>query len=316
MAATPSAPVTPATPATASQQYAATPVPQDTTGAAPSTPAPSTPAPSTPAPTTPANPAATNGQVRGTAADQVPGTTVVHPASERAATQDSTTGEAAAPAPATSASTAAQPSTPTSTAPTALAAPVAPTAPAAPAAATAPATAPPVAEQVLPEIVRLVNATSTATTRRVTLQLAPEALGDVRVVLSVRDGAVRVSLAAGQEAQRALLEGTPELRRLLESTGVPDPRIVVRDLASASATTPTTTSTTPAGTTGQPGAHADLTGHSSGQEQAGTAGGRGDQHAGTRGGSTARDGDQDVTPTGVRPTGTATRAHQGLDVTV
>lgn len=314
MAATPSAPATPATPATASQQYAATPVPQDTTGAAPSTPAPSTPAP-----TTPANPAAPNGQVRGTAADQVPGTTAVHPASERAATQDSTTSEAAAPASATSAGTATQPSTTSPTAPTALAAPAAPTAPAAPAApaaATAPATAPPVAEQVLPEIVRLVNATSTATTRRVTLQLAPEALGDVRVVLSVRDGAVRVSLAAGQEAQRALLEGTPELRRLLESTGVSDPRIVVRDLASASATTPTTTSTTPAGTTGQPGAHADLSGHSSGQEQAGTAGGRGDQHAGTRGGSTARDGDQDVTPTGVRPTGSATRAHQGLDVTV
>lgn len=167
----------------------------------------------------------------------------------------------------------------------------------------------PVVDQVLPEVVRLVGSASTPTTRRVTLQLAPEALGEVRVVLSVRDGAVQVSLAAGQEAQRALLEGTPELRRLLEATGAGDARIVVRDLA-----TPPTTPAAAAGTTGQPDVHSDLPqpGDQAGREW----GSPEDQHAGTRGGSRAKDGTHDGTPAGARPNESVTDAPAGIDVTV
>ena len=67
-------------------------------------------------------------------------------------------------------------------------------------------------------------------THRVTLQLEPEALGEVRVVLTIRDGEVHVRLAAGEDAQRALREGAPELRRLLELAGASDTEISVRDL--------------------------------------------------------------------------------------
>jgi flagellar hook-length control protein FliK len=179
------------------------------------------------------------------------------------------------------------------------------------AATAAPTTAPPpVVNQVLPEVVRLVSTASTPTTSRVTLQLAPEALGEVRVVLSVRDGAVQVSLAAGQEAQRALIEGSPELRRLLETAGASDPRIVVRDLPATPQTTPTTT----AGTSGQPGAHADLP--QSGDQAGSGWDGRGDQHAGTRGGNHAKDGTQDGPLPGGRPIDPVTGAHAGIDVTV
>ena len=44
---------------------------------------------------------------------------------------------------------------------------------------------------------------------RVTLQLNPRALGDVRVVLTMRHGDVHVRLAAGPEARAALGQSPP-----------------------------------------------------------------------------------------------------------
>lgn len=185
----------------------------------------------------------------------------------------------------------------------------APTATPAPTAAAAQAA--PVAAQVFPEVTRLV--TSGNGTHRVTLQLEPEALGEVRVVLTVRDGAVHVRLAAGSDAQHALLEGAPELRRLLELTGASDTRIVVRDLPSGAApgvTTPSTTSLSGgAGTALSDGSR-------TGQGGADGQGAPG-QHAGTRGGgSTAKDGMHDgATP--LRHVDQVTRARSaGVDVTV
>ncbi|HEX2174454.1 MAG TPA: flagellar hook-length control protein FliK [Nocardioidaceae bacterium] len=98
-------------------------------------------------------------------------------------------------------------------------------------AATGSAEAGPVGGQVFPEVARLV--TRGDGTQRLTLRLSPENLGEVRIVVTVRDGAVDVSLAAGGQAQEALLHGSPELRRLLESMGAASTQIAVRDLPSA-----------------------------------------------------------------------------------
>lgn len=91
-----------------------------------------------------------------------------------------------------------------------------------------------VLQQVFPEVTRAATTQGNGT-HRLTLTLQPEALGEVRVVLVVRDGEVHVSLAAegtGQgSAHQALLQGAPELRRMLELAGTTDPRIVVRDAA-------------------------------------------------------------------------------------
>ncbi|MDQ4086257.1 MAG: flagellar hook-length control protein FliK [Actinomycetota bacterium] len=91
----------------------------------------------------------------------------------------------------------------------------------------------PVGGQVFPEVVRLV--TRGDGTQRLTLRLSPENLGEVRIVVTVRDGAVGVSLSAGAEAQEALLHGSGDLRRLLESVGAASTQIVVRDLPAPSA---------------------------------------------------------------------------------
>lgn len=98
----------------------------------------------------------------------------------------------------------------------------------APAAGTAPVTAsvapgaaasdaPAVSRQVAAEVLRLAESGPRHdTTRHVTLQLNPAALGEVRVTLSIRGGSVRVRLAAGSGVTReALADGVPELRRLL-----------------------------------------------------------------------------------------------------
>jgi len=93
-------------------------------------------------------------------------------------------------------------------------------------------TAAPVSGQVFPEVVRLV--TRGDGTQRLTLRLTPENLGEVRIVVTVRDGGVDVRLAAGAEAQDALRHGSADLRRLLESVGATSTQIVVRDLPSGS----------------------------------------------------------------------------------
>ena len=97
--------------------------------------------------------------------------------------------------------------------------------------------------QVIPELTRLVSQGDG--THRVTLRLQPAALGDVRVVLTVRGGDVRVSLAAGSEARTALLADAPALHRMLTGSGAESIRIVVRDPVGGPGTlAPTATSST------------------------------------------------------------------------
>jgi len=95
-------------------------------------------------------------------------------------------------------------------------------------AGSAPRALTPVTTQVVPELNRLVSQGDG--THRVTLRLQPAALGDVRVVLTVRAGTVRVSLAANADARAALLADAPALHRMLTGTGAESTRIVVRDL--------------------------------------------------------------------------------------
>lgn len=87
-----------------------------------------------------------------------------------------------------------------------------------------------VVHQVFPEITRLSRAGNG--THRLTVTLQPEHLGEVRVTLVVRDGAVRVSIGS-DHATEALVQGAPELRRLLEQAGATDARVVIRDASAA-----------------------------------------------------------------------------------
>jgi flagellar hook-length control protein FliK len=114
-------------------------------------------------------------------------------------------------------------------------------------------------------------------THRIRLRLSPEALGDVSVVLTVRKGAVEVTLGAGAQARHALEQGSAELHRLLELSGARTSQVVVKDLSGPS-TGPSTGSTT-----GQ-----DLSGRGTAQHGSPHPGARPDSPAGTRsGGSTA-----------------------------
>ncbi|GAA1931171.1 flagellar hook-length control protein FliK [Nocardioides marmoribigeumensis] len=129
---------------------------------------------------------------------------------------------------------------------------------------------------------------------RLTIKLQPEALGEVRVVLTVRDGDVSVRLSGSDAAQRALLQGASDLQRLLETVGARNAQVVVGD--------PT------AGQGGQPG----LFGQSGQAGQPGTGwaqqGGRGTQVP-----SYARPEHAAPDPT---PTAPARTGRSVLDVTV
>jgi hypothetical protein len=157
--------------------------------------------------------------------------------------------------------------------------------------------------QVFPEVSRLVSRGDG--THRITLDLNPESLGEVRVVMTVRDGAVHVRFAAGHEAGRALLDGSAELNRLLGAAGANETRIVVRDLSAA--TQPTTTGFS-AGPDLGPGPGGDRSP---------------DQHAGTRAEHLATDG-SDTTPGNRGPGANPSRSIQpvtrtrlaGVDVTM
>ena len=101
----------------------------------------------------------------------------------------------------------------------------------APAPAPAPVATPTVTHQVFAEVERLVSTgPQSRPTQHLTLKLAPEALGEVRVTLSMRGDSVHVRLTAGSEqARHALSEGSPELQQLLE-THAGDVRVTVRDV--------------------------------------------------------------------------------------
>jgi flagellar hook-length control protein FliK len=153
-----------------------------------------------------------------------------------------------------------------------------------------------VAGQVFPEVTRLVSRGDG--TRRITLQLSPEALGDVRVVLTVRNGEVQVRMSGGEQAQQALLSGAPELHRLLDVAGATSSQIQVGSQSSTSLDQ----HTPQRDAHGQGALHEEHQGH---------------RTAGTRDGDTsARDG----APRGTHPhpatnPGTRTRT-TGVDVTM
>ncbi|CAA9401154.1 flagellar hook-length control protein FliK, partial [uncultured Nocardioides sp.] len=123
------------------------------------------------------------------------------------------------------------------------AAPAAPPAPVAPV-LTAPVHGGPshvpdqVTAQVFPEIGRLALRASSAGegVHRITLNLHPETLGDVRVTLVVRGGEMKVSIHAATEAGRIMADSLPELRRLLTAAGAGDASLAVRDTTAGGAT--------------------------------------------------------------------------------
>lgn len=169
-----------------------------------------------------------------------------------------------------------------------------------------------VTRQVFPEVVRVVN--NPAGPQRVTIKLNPEALGEVRVVLTSRGGQLEVSLAAGSEARAALTDGASELHRLLDMVGRGDSRIVVRDLLGAM---PGTTVSQPAATTSGSGVPTDLAGGAgNGTGRPGGETATGEQSRNNANGSNnATDG----TPAPTNPsrlTESDTRAHTGLDVSM
>jgi flagellar hook-length control protein FliK len=123
------------------------------------------------------------------------------------------------------------------TAPTGTAgsnAPVNATGPAAPLSSTVnrPEAPAQVTGQVFPEVSRVVSRGDG--TRRITIKLSPEALGDVQVTLTVRNGDVHVRMHGSELAQQALRAGAPELQRLLEMTGASSSQVVVGDQGSSS----------------------------------------------------------------------------------
>lgn len=181
----------------------------------------------------------------------------------------------------------------------------------------------PVTNQVFPEVVRIV----TTGTQRVIVKLHPESMGEVRVVLSTHRGELRVSLSAEGSTRGALLDGAPELRRMLAAVGSADARIVVRDHA-PTAGAPATSTATSTGTdahgngtgsayAGQPGGAA---GGAAGGASDGTADGTGRDHPGQQtpapGRTTATDGTPDATNPS-RQTQSVTRSRAaGVDVTM
>ncbi len=103
-------------------------------------------------------------------------------------------------------------------------------APAAHTEGTQPTAAESVHRQVFPEVVRLATTGPRGnSTQHLTLRLDPGTLGEVRVTLSMRGDSVRVRFAtSGSETHAALLQGAPELQRLLEAQAA-DVRVSVRD---------------------------------------------------------------------------------------
>lgn len=122
-----------------------------------------------------------------------------------------------------------------------------------------------VVQQVFPEVTRIVSTVGTSGgpgngTHRITLTLQPEQLGEVRVTLVVRDGAVHVRLAGGEGADgaavhRALAGEAPELQRILERTGA-EARVTVRDPFAPLLPPAAASAATPSGLQTGPDAHA------------------------------------------------------------
>jgi hypothetical protein len=143
-----------------------------------------------------------------------------------------------------------------------------------------PARGNPVTDQVFGQVTRLVSRGDGM--HRLTLRLHPADLGEVKVVMTVKDGVVDVTLSAGAAAGEALREGSPQLRSLLEIAGATTGQLVVRELASTGSLA---TAANPQ--TGNPsGQHPGQAGPGNEQEGSfapGTAGDNTDRRPGSRG---------------------------------
>jgi flagellar hook-length control protein FliK len=186
----------------------------------------------------------------------------------------------------------------------------------APATASAPdATAPapithPVTAQVFDKVAALVSRGEG--THRITIRLDPEHLGEVRVVMTVRDGSVHVRLAAGERDTRtALADGSSELRRVLELSGAGETKVVVRELPRDLGTGTNTNS-----------ADSNGNGWSLGHGTTTDSGENPGHRAGTRADHPATDGADHgprqpaAASTGHRSSETLTRRHAGVDVSM
>ncbi len=98
-----------------------------------------------------------------------------------------------------------------------------------------------VTAQVFDHVTRLVSRGDG--THRLMLRLHPADLGEVKVVLTVRNNTVDVTLSAGPAAREALRDGSPQLRALLELTGATTGQLVVRDHAHAGSVVPSASAT-------------------------------------------------------------------------
>lgn len=92
-----------------------------------------------------------------------------------------------------------------------------------------------VTNQVFPDVARLM--TRADGTQRITLRLTPDNLGEVKIVLTVRDGAVQLDLSASANAVEALRSGAHQLHRLLELAGATSSQIKVVDPSTGNSTT-------------------------------------------------------------------------------
>lgn len=159
----------------------------------------------------------------------------------------------------------------------------------------------PVVRQIVPELTRMVARGDG--THRLWLKLNPDNLGEVRVVLTLRDGDVQVRIAGGTEAQQELVQRAPELHRLLAANGATHSMLELTD---------------PAGRTLATSTNGDSTGLADGrahhpQHSDQTS----DRPARRQAGNDATDGTGDPTPLSdsSRPVGQA-RGNTGLDLTL
>jgi flagellar hook-length control protein FliK len=153
----------------------------------------------------------------------------------------------------------------------------------------------PVADQVFPQVARLVSRGDGV--HRLTLRLHPADLGEVKVVLTVKDNVVDVTMHADAAAREALRDGSPQLRSLLELAGAGAGQLVVREL------TTTSSSATPLGT------------HQSGGQQSHGQRGHGSDSPGRDPGHTAPGRSEPATD--LRPTRRTNRdsaSHLDLDL--
>jgi hypothetical protein len=195
------------------------------------------------------------------------------------------------------------------------------TAPVSTATATAPTDPHRVIDQVFSQITQVAGH-ATQAAQRVTVKLNPDNLGEVRIVLTHRQGELHVSLAAGEQARSTLTDGSAELHRLLQTAGHSDSRIVVRDLASpiGAPSTASSTAVAPTAQTAQSGLTGDTTGWSgntgsgatwSGEERSGQR----PAHPQSSGSTTATDGTQVATDPS-RRTESAGHRTTGLDLSM